>query len=172
MSRYRSDFDYYAYIRSPEWRAKADAAKARAEWRCQLCYSTGPLDAHHRTYERLGNELPSDITVLCSECHKRHHGKLPAIEVAPVVPVDVEVIRPISLPRPKIIDTPTHVDFTLIPLPMPKRRNRMGNVVLMLVLALIMLLAIGMMVDEWDLLWVLRHAKYDTVSVLGRVLTV
>ena len=27
MSRCRSDFDYYAYIRSPEWRAKADPAK-------------------------------------------------------------------------------------------------------------------------------------------------
>lgn len=168
MSRYRSDFDYYAYIRSPEWRAKADLAKARAGWRCQLCYGTGPLEAHHRTYERLGNELPSDITVLCSECHKRHHGKLPAIEVAPVAAVDVEVIRPILLPRPKLVDIPTHVDFTLIPLPELKRRNRMRNVLLMLLLALIMLTVIGVMVEELGLERVLRHIKTDTVSVLMR----
>lgn len=61
--------NYYEYIRSPEWKAKADAAKERAHGHCQVCYKTGKLDAHHRTYERLGNELPEDITVLCRDCH-------------------------------------------------------------------------------------------------------
>jgi hypothetical protein len=64
--------DYYTYIRSPQWRKKADAAKARAGYRCQVCNrpaSEITLDAHHRTYERLGNERPEDITVLCRDCH-------------------------------------------------------------------------------------------------------
>lgn len=67
--------NYREYIRSPEWRAKADAAKERAGHRCQLCNSDGQLDAHHRTYKRLGNEEPEDITVLCRDCHAKFHGK-------------------------------------------------------------------------------------------------
>jgi hypothetical protein len=65
--------DYYEYIRSDEWRAKANAAKERVGYRCQVCNqhrSETILDAHHRTYERLGNEHPDDITVLCRDCHK------------------------------------------------------------------------------------------------------
>lgn len=64
---------YETYIQSPEWRAKANAAKQRAGFRCQVCNrpaSQVQLDAHHRTYDRLGNELPEDITVLCHDCHK------------------------------------------------------------------------------------------------------
>lgn len=36
------------------------------------------LDVHHRTYERLGNESPDDLTVLCRDCHKlfSQNGKL------------------------------------------------------------------------------------------------
>ena len=64
--------NYHEYIRSEEWRRKADAAKKRAGYRCQLCNtpdSMAALEAHHRTYERLGNEEAGDITVLCDECH-------------------------------------------------------------------------------------------------------
>jgi len=66
--------NYYEYIQSPVWRAKAEAAKERAGHRCQVC-NRGKADgvilnAHHRTYERLGNELPEDITVLCKHCHE------------------------------------------------------------------------------------------------------
>mgnify|MGYP003396071382 CR=1 FL=1 len=65
-----NDVDYDKYIVSEEWREKADAAKERAEHRCQVCNGGRFLDAHHRTYERLGNELDSDITVLCRDCHQ------------------------------------------------------------------------------------------------------
>jgi hypothetical protein len=70
--------DYRTYIQSSEWRAKATAAKERAGWRCQVCNKSNEqvsLDAHHRTYERLGKELPEDITVLCRDCHGKFHGK-------------------------------------------------------------------------------------------------
>jgi hypothetical protein len=66
--------DYYKYIASPEWKVKAEAAKKAAGYRCQVCNhpkSEGAiLDAHHRTYKRLGHERPEDITVLCRDCHE------------------------------------------------------------------------------------------------------
>lgn len=63
--------DYYTYIASPAWREKATAAKARAGHKCQVCNANDrTLDAHHRTYERLGHELATDITVLCRPCHE------------------------------------------------------------------------------------------------------
>lgn len=64
---------YYEYIKSPKWRERAEEAKARAGNRCQVCNRSRAevqLDAHHRTYERLGNELPEDITILCRDCHQ------------------------------------------------------------------------------------------------------
>ncbi len=71
--------DYHEYINSPEWRKRADAAKHRAGYRCQVCNRSSRdviLDAHHRTYEKLGNEAPEDITVLCRDCHELYelHG--------------------------------------------------------------------------------------------------
>ncbi len=71
--RRHDPIDYREYIRSDEWRETATAAKVRADWRCQVCNRPSTdvtLDAHHRTYERLGHELPEDITVLCRDCHE------------------------------------------------------------------------------------------------------
>lgn len=62
--------NYKEYIQSAAWKLKADAAKKRAGYRCQVCYGTDRLQAHHRTYIRLGNELLTDITVLCDKCHE------------------------------------------------------------------------------------------------------
>lgn len=67
--------DYQQYIQSPAWKRKAARAKARSGHRCQVCNSPDNLEAHHRTYERLGHERPGDITVLCAECHSRFHNK-------------------------------------------------------------------------------------------------
>lgn len=65
--------DYQAYINSPEWRTRARAAKEQAG-ECALCTSATALEVHHRTYVRLGHEHPKDLVVLCSRCHRRHHG--------------------------------------------------------------------------------------------------
>lgn len=65
--------NYNKYIQTEEWRQRAEAAKQRVGNRCQLCNRPSPrviLEAHHRTYERLGNELPEDLTVLCRSCHE------------------------------------------------------------------------------------------------------
>jgi len=65
--------NYYEYIQSSEWRRRADEAKRRAGYRCRVCNRPSTevtLNAHHRTYERLGHEHQDDITVLCRECHE------------------------------------------------------------------------------------------------------
>jgi hypothetical protein len=70
--------DQYAeYLRSPHWRTIRAEALRRAEHRCQApdCPGTsGRLHVHHLTYERLGKELPDDLQVLCSDCHRYEHG--------------------------------------------------------------------------------------------------
>jgi 5-methylcytosine-specific restriction endonuclease McrA len=64
---------YEEYLQSPEWRIRAEDAKHRGRWECALCASHENLEVHHRTYVRLGRELPSDLVVLCRRCHRRHH---------------------------------------------------------------------------------------------------
>ena len=61
------------YLRTPEWRAKRDAAIACASDRCARCGSRGLLDVHHLTYERLGAEFGTDLLVLCRPCHRQEH---------------------------------------------------------------------------------------------------
>ncbi len=68
--------DYEAYLRSPEWRDRAKDAKKRAGYSCMLCCNKGAVEVHHRNYERVGREQPSDLVVLCESCHHRHHGTL------------------------------------------------------------------------------------------------
>lgn len=77
---------YLEYIRSDMWKAKAALAKQRADYKCQVCNSGLRLNVHHRTYERLGNEAASDLTVLCRGCHESFER---------------------SLPEPSIVETPT-----------------------------------------------------------------
>jgi len=69
--------DYHEYIKSPGWKETSRLAKERAGYRCQLCNRKGDdttLHTHHRTYVRLGIEFDEDLIVLCSSCHKKHHG--------------------------------------------------------------------------------------------------
>lgn len=66
--------EYVAYLRSEHWLNMRKAALLRAEYRCQVCNGTKNLEVHHRTYERLGEERPADLTVLCHRCHRVHHG--------------------------------------------------------------------------------------------------
>ena len=63
-------WDYDVYIRSEGWRRRAERLKRKFGYRCQLCNEGGVLNAHHRTYERLGYERDEDLTVLCDRCHR------------------------------------------------------------------------------------------------------
>lgn len=61
------------YLNSEHWHITRLAALERAGHRCQVCNGADRLDVHHRTYERLGNERPEDLTVLCRRCHDLFH---------------------------------------------------------------------------------------------------
>lgn len=64
---------YADYLRTEEWQAVRRAAIRRARGACQICNQQRRLDVHHRTYERLGCELPSDVIALCHSCHGLFH---------------------------------------------------------------------------------------------------
>jgi hypothetical protein len=73
-SRYKEV--YIAYLDTPEWSAKRRIALANAGHRCQVCNAENcRLDVHHRTYERFGVELETDLIVLCRKCHKIFHAQ-------------------------------------------------------------------------------------------------
>ena len=74
------------YLRTPEWRRTRAVMLARAADHCQLnARHTESLDVHHCTYDRLGQELVSDLTVLCRDCHTAHHDRERAAKAAPSV---------------------------------------------------------------------------------------
>jgi hypothetical protein len=64
---------YTEYLLTPEWEEKRRQILERDEHRCRVCNSTEQLNVHHRTYERRGNELMSDLTLLCRSCHEIYH---------------------------------------------------------------------------------------------------
>jgi|SRR6185437_8421156 hypothetical protein len=66
--------DYQAYITSSRWRNSPAriAELCAAGYRCRICNQSDAeveLQVHHRTYERLGCELPGDLLCVCAECH-------------------------------------------------------------------------------------------------------
>lgn len=66
--------EHEAYMQSRAWDSRRIAALIRADHRCQLCNRADEmLHAHHRTYERLGDESPTDLIVLCHPCHTGFH---------------------------------------------------------------------------------------------------
>lgn len=68
---------YAEYLSTSYWLLFAREARARAGYHCQLCDRDDlPLEVHHRRYDRLGDERPDDVIVLCEDCHRRHHGTL------------------------------------------------------------------------------------------------
>lgn len=64
---------YEDYLKTPEWQAIRNVTIERANYRCQVCNAAGPLDVHHRTYERRGQEQPGDVIALCRQCHELFH---------------------------------------------------------------------------------------------------
>lgn len=68
--------EYRAYLLTPHWTQIRNEAVSRTRGRCQLCNSPTKINVHHRTYERIGSELPEDLTVLCQRCHQYFHDHL------------------------------------------------------------------------------------------------
>lgn len=61
---------YDAMIRTERWATYAEAVRRHWGNRCAICNGDGPLEVHHRTYERLGKETMTDCIPVCGEpCH-------------------------------------------------------------------------------------------------------
>lgn len=62
--------EYRNYLKSDEWRKKADSRLAFDGWKCQVCGKRA-TEVHHLTYVRLGHEELYDIVSLCKACHEK-----------------------------------------------------------------------------------------------------
>jgi hypothetical protein len=61
---------YNAVINSFRWRGLKMRLLAERGRKCQSCKKPcWPLELHHTTYERLGEELDADLLLLCARCH-------------------------------------------------------------------------------------------------------
>lgn len=68
--------EYDEYLKSVQWKNfKLSLILIRGK-KCEACGATNKrLDGHHLTYERLGNELPEDVQLLCRNCHENIHNR-------------------------------------------------------------------------------------------------
>jgi len=75
---------YNKYIRSDTWRNRRDLYKMSYSKKCYICNrSKGIIELHHITYERMRNELDSDLVWLCQKHHaKVHHHSNKNIELS------------------------------------------------------------------------------------------
>jgi 5-methylcytosine-specific restriction endonuclease McrA len=63
--------DYQKYLRSKKWRDFRTKLLKKRGKHCTACnIYKKRLEFHHITYERFGNELESDVVILCHSCHK------------------------------------------------------------------------------------------------------
>ena len=65
---------YNAYLQGKQWKDFRERT-VKERGKCEKCGKVEDLMVHHLTYERLGNELPEDILVLCEHCHREIHAK-------------------------------------------------------------------------------------------------
>lgn len=81
--------EYAEYLQTPAWRERRAERLRFAGHRCEVCNAGGRLEVHHRTYERLGRELMTDLVALCRECHRLFSDRMP---------------KPLPAPRPTATD--------------------------------------------------------------------
>lgn len=73
VSSRKGTVEYKDYLETDHWKKLAEETKRLAGYRCQVCNSERNLNAHHRTYERKGDELQGDLVCLCDHCHALFH---------------------------------------------------------------------------------------------------
>ena len=73
----RRNLPYSEYLLTDHWKETRLRSLSFAKHRCQLCRSNKQLNVHHNNYNRMWNEMISDLVVLCSLCHSKFHDKLP-----------------------------------------------------------------------------------------------
>lgn len=69
---------YHEYLRTDDWKLKADRAKAAAGFQCEITWNgvrcrNRAAEVHHNNYRRVYHERPEDLTAVCRDCHRRLH---------------------------------------------------------------------------------------------------
>jgi hypothetical protein len=67
--------EYQTYKASREWALLREAVRQRAKNICEHCGARPMDDMHHKTYERIGRELLTDLMAVCEPCHEFLSGK-------------------------------------------------------------------------------------------------
>lgn len=61
---------YNEVLDSFRWKALRKRLIKERGWKCERCgFPAAVLQLHHLNYERLGEELDSDLQVVCEKCH-------------------------------------------------------------------------------------------------------
>ena len=76
---------YDKYLKTDHWRLLRKTIAERDKYTCRLCEGVfkNKFHIHHLTYERIGNELLTDLIFYCETCHNSVHG---GKKVAPIIP--------------------------------------------------------------------------------------
>ena len=74
------------YLSSSRWQKNRIARLEYDGWKCQghqfhgskaaPCLRAENLVVHHKTYERIKEEILDDLITLCQSCHQREHKKI------------------------------------------------------------------------------------------------
>jgi len=67
--------EYQQYLASREWALLKEQIRKRSGDKCERCLRDPYESTHHLTYERVGNELLTDLLAVCNACHKFLSGK-------------------------------------------------------------------------------------------------
>ena len=74
MSKFNLEF-YQKYLQSEKWKKKRKEIYELRKGKCEICKCKlyRSYHVHHKTYKRLGNEINSDLVLLCEKCHVEIH---------------------------------------------------------------------------------------------------
>jgi hypothetical protein len=61
--------EYLRYLQSQRWHTLARAVRMRAKGKCEICLRADGEECAHLTYERIFNELMTDLLWVCKKCH-------------------------------------------------------------------------------------------------------
>jgi len=64
---------YKEYRKTPEWKRKRALILKRDKHQCQGCSTAPATQAHHLTYDHVGEEFLFELVTVCNSCHKRLH---------------------------------------------------------------------------------------------------
>lgn len=67
---------YQLYLASREWAVLKEAVRKRSGGTCERCANAPAQQVHHQTYERVYQEVLTDLVHLCPPCHEFLSGKL------------------------------------------------------------------------------------------------